>query len=119
LGSPSCKLYAGTTGYPPPKPHHFLNLYFVQVFSAFKMSEQAFSQNEQELYNSLVMELNMAGCEAQLNGMSLQSGRRSSIGSASDSSCGSYMSNEEFEDFLFAVLQEELAAQAAAAVQQH
>jgi len=82
------------------------------------MSEQAFPQSEQELFNSIVMELDMAGCEAQLSGISLQRGRRSSIGSASDSSCGSYMSNEEFEDFLFAVLQEELAAQAAAASQQ-
>lgn len=75
------------------------------------MSEQSYTQQNNELFNSLVMELDMAGCEAQLGGMNLQRGRRSSIGSSSSTSTGSYMSNDEFEDFLFAVLQQELAAQ--------
>jgi hypothetical protein len=76
------------------------------------MSEQALSQHSVQLFSQLVMELDMASCEAQLVGMGLQqSQRRSSIGSAS--STGSYMSNEEFEDFLLAALQEELAEQVA------
>lgn len=76
------------------------------------MSEQELSQHNVHLFSQLVMELDMAGCDAQLGGMGLQHPqRRSSIGSAS--STGSYMSNEDFEEFLLAALQEELAEQVA------
>lgn len=77
------------------------------------MSASGNSRHEMDLFNSLVMELNMASAQAQLGNINLESGRCNSIASCSSSSCGSYTSNEEFEDFLFAVLHEELAAQAA------
>ncbi len=84
------------------------------------MSQQAsvpqLSQQDSQLFNSLVMELDMASMHTQLSSMGLQqSNRRSSIGASSTTSNDSYMSEEEFEGFLMAVLQEELADQAAAA----
>lgn len=77
------------------------------------MSVQQFSGQDASLFNSIVQELDLTGCEAQLSGMGLH--RRDSIGSFSGSSTGSpsHISNAEFEDFLMAVLQEELAAQVA------
>lgn len=78
------------------------------------MSVQQFSGQDASLFNSIVQELDLTGCEAQLSGMGFQH-RRDSIGSCSGSSTGSpsHISNAEFEDFLMAVLQEELAAQVA------
>lgn len=71
------------------------------------------SSHDEELFQNLVMQLDMASAEAQLATMCLQQGnRRNSLGGVSTCSSTSSMSNDEFESFLLSVLQEELAAQA-------
>lgn len=80
------------------------------------MSQPAMPQQDMQLFRHLTMELDMASLDAAVSGMDLQQGnRRNSIGASSTTSNGSYMSEDDFEGFLMAVLQEELAEQAAAA----
>jgi hypothetical protein len=76
----------------------------------------ALPQQDTQLFNSLVMELDMASMHTQLGSMGLNQGsKRNSFGASSTTSNDSYMGEEDFEGFLMAVLQEELADQAAAA----